>query len=142
MIVFTRCKTENLIIDSISCSEKIILQYDKIKKGDKRKPIAKKELNTFTVYFVNTFNDSVKGYVNNELLYDKFIKTEDSSDNLKNYFGYNYSNDSKTPVLKIVSKNKNQCFDLEINKKYKLIYIFTTTDGKWIVRFSNIYYIN
>jgi hypothetical protein len=117
------------------------LQYDKIKNSDKGKPIAKNELKAFTVYFLNEFNDSIKGFVNNKLYFDKFLKITGSNDNLNNYFGYNYSKDINIPNLKIVSKTKNTCFDIEIDKRYKLVYVFLSKEGKWTVRFSNIYYL-
>jgi hypothetical protein len=142
VVVLVGCKTQDKVINNISCSGKITVQYDKIKRSDRGKPIAKKDLKVFTVYFINEFNDSIQGYVNNKLHYDKYLKIEDGSDNLKDYFGYNYSKDLNVPILKITSKTRNVCFDLEIDKRYKLIYVFFTNDGKWVVRFSNIYYIH
>jgi hypothetical protein len=141
VLMIVGCASQEKVLKNISCSGEITLQYDKIKRSDKGKPIAKKDLKAFTVYFINEFNDSIQGYVNNSLHYDKYLKLDGNSDNMKNSFGYNYSKDINTPVLKIVSKTRNICFDLEIDKRYKLIYVFFTNDGKWTVRFSNIYYI-
>lgn len=135
------CSSQEKVLKNISCPGEITLQYDKIKRSDKGKPIAKKDLQAFTVYFINEFNDSIQGYVNNKIQYDKYLKINGNSDKLNDFFGYNYSKDEKTPVLKLISKTKNTCFDIEINKRYKLIYVFITNEGKWTVRFSNIYYI-
>jgi hypothetical protein len=140
-LILFGCASQEKVIKNINCSGEVVLQYDKIKKSDKGKPIANKDLKAFTVYFINDFNDSIQGYVNDRLCYDKYLKINSNSDNLKDSFGYNYSKDEKTPVLKVISKTKKICFDIEINKKYKLIYVFITNENKWTVRFSNIYYI-
>jgi hypothetical protein len=140
-IVILGCASKERTIKNISCLGEVTLQYDKIKNSDKGKPIAKNELKAFTVYFLNEFNDSIKGFVNNKLYFDKFLKITGSNDNLNNYFGYNYSKDINIPNLKIVSKTKNTCFDIEIDKRYKLVYVFLSKEGKWTVRFSNIYYL-
>ena len=39
------------------------------------------------------------------------------------------------------SVEKGTCVEFEINKKYKIIYLFIDENGKWIVRFSNEYYL-
>jgi hypothetical protein len=116
------------IIKNINCSGEVVLQYDKIKKSDKGKPIANKDLKAFTVYFINDFNDSIQGYVNDRLCYDKYLKINSNSDNLKDSFGYNYSKDEKTPVLKVISKTKKICFDIEINKKVRMSEYFIVTN--------------
>jgi hypothetical protein len=141
ILIIYGCSSQEKVIKNITCLGEVTLQYDKVKKSDKGKPIAKKDLNAFTVYFINEFNDSIQGYVNDKLYYDKYLTIDSNSDNLKDSFGYNYSKDQKTPILKIISKNKKTCFDIEINKKYKLIYVFIDDKGKWIARLSNIYYI-
>ena len=141
ILIIYGCSSQEKVIKNITCLGEVTLQYDKVKQSDKGKPIAKKDLNAFTVYFINEFNDSIQGYVNDKLYYDKYLTIDSNSDNLKDSFGYNYSKDQKTPILKIISKNKKTCFDIEIDKKYKLIYVFIDDKGKWTTRFSNIYYI-
>jgi hypothetical protein len=54
-ILLFSCKPSEKVIKNISCSGNVTLQYDKIKEGDKGKPIAKKDLKAFTVYFLGTF---------------------------------------------------------------------------------------
>lgn len=141
ILIIYGCSSQEKVIKNITCLGEVTLQYDKIKRSDKGKPIAKKDLQAFMVYFLYDFNDTIQGYVNNELKYEKFLKLDGSSDIHNDYFGYNYSKDQKTPILKIISKNKKTCFDIKIDKKYKLIYVFIDEKGKWAVRFSNIYYI-
>jgi len=141
ILIIYGCSSQEKVINNITCPGQVTLQYDIVKKSDKGKPIAKKGLNAFTVYFINEFNDSIQGYVNDKLYYDKYLKTSSNSDNLNESFGYNYSKDKKAPILKLISKTKKTCFDIEIDKKYKLVYVFITNEGKWTVRFSNIYYM-
>jgi hypothetical protein len=134
------CSTKAKIIDSITCKENISLQYDKINSREKQYVIKAKKLNAFIVYFLSEFDDDIQGFVNNELKYEKHLKLDGSSDELKEYFGYNYSKDKTLPILKIVSKTKKTCFDIKIDKKYKIVYVYISKEGKWTVRFSNTYY--
>jgi hypothetical protein len=141
IILLAGCKAQEKTIKNISCEGTITVQYDKIKKGDKLKPFAKKELRSFTVYFMNDFKDTILGYVNEKKVFEKLLNRDANLDNLNDYFGYDYSKDKALPVLKIVSKTNNSCFDIQFDKNYKLIYVFRI-DGKWVIRYSNIYYIN
>jgi hypothetical protein len=141
LILLFSCKPSEKVIKNISCSGNVTLQYDKIKHSDKGKPIAKKDLKAFTVYFLHSFKDSIQGYVNNKLCYEKYLDLSGSSDSMNEYFGYNYSKDTNIPILKVVSKTKNICFDVAIDEKYKIVYVYLSDDGNWIVRFSNVYYL-
>ena len=137
--IIVNCSSKSRMINNVSCKGLVNLQYD-INKNGNGYPLANKNSNAFTVYFLNDFKDSIQGFVNNKLYYNKYLKLDGKSDNMKDYFGYNYSKDITTPILKIESKSRNICFDIEIDKKYKLIYVFLSEDGKWTVRFSNLYY--
>src|SRR5690606_25091829 len=139
---FESCKPQERVVESISCQENIIIQYDKTTvEAKKEGRTADKKLEAFTVYFLNDFDDYVKGYVNNKLLFDEKIQTNNITSDTDKYFGYNYSKDIESPILKI-SINEKECFDVEIDKRYKLIYVFLTKEGKFIVRFSNQYYLH
>lgn len=140
-MIFVGCKTQEKTAKKISCSGEVTIQYDKIKRSDKLKPIAKKDLKSFTVYFLSSYHDTIQGYVNGKKKFEKFVNLDANSDSMKENFIYDYSQDKETPKLKIMSKTTNKCFDILIDKNYKLIYVFKNND-KWIVRFSNIYYIN
>ncbi|MDO8316250.1 MAG: hypothetical protein Q7T12_01875 [Flavobacterium sp.] len=135
------CKTHEKTIKNISCSGEVILQYDRIKYSDRNKPKAHKNLETFTVYFLSEYKDSIQGYVNEKLIYENYINQRDSDDDNNKYFNYNYSKDTKIPILKIRLVNKLTCFDIQIDKRYKLIYVWLDRNEKWLVRFSNIYYL-
>ncbi|GEM56704.1 hypothetical protein B0A58_14390 [Flavobacterium branchiophilum NBRC 15030 = ATCC 35035] len=141
IILLSSCKPSEKVLKNISCSGNVILQYDKIKQSDKSKQIANKDLKAFTVYFLDKYKDSIQGYVNNKLCYVKYLNMNGNSDSMNEYFGYNYSKDVKMPVLKIVSKTKNTCFDLDIDINYKIIYVYLSDEGNWIVRFSNVSYL-
>lgn len=137
--MFLGCSLKSKVIKNISCKGNLNIQYDKNKTNNSY-PLADKKLKAFTVYFLNNFKDSIHAYVNNKLYFNKYLNLNGDSDDLKNYFGYSYLKDSNIPILKIESKSRNSCFDIEINKKYKLIYVFLSEDGIWTVRFSNKYY--
>jgi hypothetical protein len=140
ILVIYGCSSKGKVIKNITCPGEVTIQYEKIKKSDKGKTFAKKDLKNFMVYFLYDFNDTIQCYVNDNLQYEKFLKLDGSSDKHNDYFGYDYSKEQKNPILKIISKNKKTCFDIEIDKKYKIIYIYIDDKGKWTIRFSNIYY--
>lgn len=135
------CKAQEKIMTNISCKGNVVIQYEKGRHDEKDRPHADVNLNAFTVYFINEYDDDIQAFVNDKLYYDKHLKIEGGEDSLKEYFGYNYSKDSKKTILKVLSKTDNSCFDVEVDKKYKLIYVFKS-NSRWTVRFSNIYYIN
>ena len=107
------CASKSKTVKNLSCKGNVIIQYDRSKKTNGY-PLADKNSKSFMVYFLYSFKDSIQGYVNNKLSYNKYIELDGSSDNHNDYFGYKYSKDEKIPVLKIVSKTKNTCFDIDI----------------------------
>lgn len=130
------------MVESLSCDEDITIQYDKVSSEDQRNGIvADRFQKSVVVYFENTFYDSIKAYLNGEIIFDAFVKTDKSKASTDTLFGFRYSDKGKTDVLKIVSKKKG-CIDFNINRDYKLIYLFFTEEKGWIVRFSNIYYLH
>jgi len=135
------CKTEKAI-KNVCCGGNVAIQYDRIKWEDRNKPKAKKSTEGCIVYFINEYDDQIEAYVNGKLSFDKYIKLDGSSDHLENYFSFGYHNNPIMPILKIKSKTQNTCFDIQIKKKYKLIYVFLSRDGKWTVRFSNVTYMS
>lgn len=140
---FGGCNAQEKVIKSISCNDDITVQYERTTAETKREGLeADEKLESFVVYFLHDFDDRVKGFVNDELLFDEEILTDEVTSNTEKYFGYSYAKDAKNPVLKISIDKKDKCFDIEIDKKYKLIYVFLTEENKWIVRFSNTYYIH
>ena len=135
------CKSQDRLVDNISCSGEVTVQYDRIKQSDKDKPKADKDLDALMVYFLSDFNDSIRAYINNKVVFEQQVEIGADSHSLENFFGYNYSEDSSVPILKVESLTRETCFDIPIEKDYKLIYVFLNDDGEWTVRFSNIYYV-
>ena len=130
-------------ISCISCNNDIIIQYEKENRTAKKEGrIAEKSLEAFSVTFLNIFNDDVEGYINNKLVFKDRVISNEVTGKSSATFGYNYSNDQDIPILKVSISNSDDCFDIPINLEYKLIYVFRTTDHNWIVRYSNIYYLN
>ena len=135
------CKTSEKLVTNISCNGDLTIQRENRKDKDKD-PRADKKSHYFQVIFLSNFDERIKGYVNDKLVFDEYVKIGADSHNIDRTFGYNYQNDFKTPVLKVESIQKGTCFDIEIDKTYKIIYLFIDENGKWIVRFSNEYYLN
>ncbi|RBP27045.1 MULTISPECIES: hypothetical protein [Flavobacteriaceae] len=135
------CKVSEKIAENISCDGNIEIQYDRTKLFGNDNPKADKKLDAFQVIFLSDFDENIKAYVNDKLVFNEFVKIGANSHSIENTFGYNYKSDLKTPILKVESIEKGTCFDIEINKNYKVIYLFIDKNGKWIVRFSNEYYL-
>ncbi len=137
------CKSQEKVIKSISCKDDVTVQYERTNAEAKREGlVADEKQESFVVYFLHDFDDRVKGFVNDELLFDDKILTNEVTSDTEKYFGYSYAKDKETPVLRISIDEKDKCFDIKIDKKYKLIYVFLTENNKWIVRFSNTHYIH
>ena len=117
------------------------IQYDRAKLFGNDNPKADKKLDAFQVIFLSDFDENVRAYVNEKLIFNEYVKIGTESHSIENTFGYNYKSDLKLPILKVESMEKGTCFDIEINKNYKIIYLFIDKNGKWIIRFSNEYYL-
>ncbi len=135
------CKISEKITENLSCEGNIEIQYDNAKLLGNDNPKADKKLDGFQVIFLSDFDENIKAYVNEKLIFDEYVKIGTESHSIENTFGYSYKSDKKSPILKVESIEKGTCFDIEIDKKYKIIYLFIDEKGKWIVRFSNEYYL-
>tara|TARA_R110002096_G_scaffold421590_1_gene627438 strand:+ start:310 stop:771 length:462 start_codon:yes stop_codon:yes gene_type:complete len=139
-LVTVGCRSQDGVIKSISCESNIDVQYEKADAQSRKEGlVADKNLESFIVYFLYDFDGQMKGYVNNELLFDEYIKTDEVTDKTGKYFGYSYAKDQEIPILKIAT-DKGNCFDIKIDKDYKLIYVYFSEAEGWTVRFSNIHY--
>ena len=133
------CRSQDGIVKSISCESKVDVQYEKADAQAKKEGlVADKNLEAFTVHFLYDFDGEIEAYVNDNLLFSENIKTNEVTDKTGKYFGYNYAKDTETPVLKIAMDKT--CFDIKIDKDYKLIYVYFSKTEGWTVRFSNIHY--
>lgn len=133
------CRSQDGIVKSISCTSNVDVQYEKADAQAKKEGlVTDKNLEAFTVHFLYDFDGEVEAYVNDKLLFNEKIETNDVTDKTGKYFGYNYAKDDNTPILKIAIDNT--CFDIKIDKNYKLIYVYFSKTEGWTVRFSNIHY--
>lgn len=136
-ILSTSCLQQRKMIRSISCENKITIQYDDNKsKG----VMVKNDRKSVTVFFMSDFNDKIEGYINNELKFEGEVVTNGDTGKSDRNFIYDYTSDKEVPVLKI-KKGNGSCFDIKLKENYKLVYIFYDLNEGWIVRFSNKYYI-
>lgn len=134
------CKTSEKLVTNTSCNGDLTVQWDK-RIAKNKNPRADKKSHYFQVIFLYDFDERIKAYVNDKLVFDEYVKIGADSHRIDVTFGYNYQNDSKTTILKVKSFEKETCFDIEIDKNYKIIYLFIDENGKWIVRFSNEFYL-
>lgn len=136
-LISISCAQQKQSINSLTCQNKITIQYD----NSKAKGVMAKNKESIIVFFMNDFNDKIKGYINGEQKFSGEVVTNEISGKSDKNFAYNYSKDKILPILKIEKEN-GSCFDVRIKKQYKLIYVFYDSDQEWIVRFSNKYYID
>ena len=132
------CSQSKKVVSSISCANTFNLQYD---KTSSKGVMAKRSQKKVTIFFLNSFHDSIKVYINGVLKFDNVVVTDSVSVKSDKSFTYEYSNNSNIPIIKVENKEGN-CFDLKVKKRYKLIYVFYDSSKKWTVRFSNKYYVD
>jgi hypothetical protein len=117
------------------CGNTFEVQYD---NGGKYK-LSKKERdkNYITVYFESDFNDRIKIDINHKEVFNKEVITNDRKpDDYSDAFVYKMNSEDKTYLLKGVSERNKTCFEVPINPKYRIIYLFYY-QGQWAIRFSN-----
>lgn len=118
------------------CSDNVSIQYWKPTKKAKNKRIANKSDQKVTVFLESYFNGIVRGYVAKEKVFSENVVTEESLGTTGKYFIYDYSKDSDLPTIKILTEN--DCLEINIKKKYKLVYIYNYKE-RWDVIYSNFY---
>lgn len=119
------------------CSKNTSIKYRKIPKSPKeQKLVADKSKQTITVFLESYFSGNVLGYIGNELIFSDNVITEESLGTTEKYFIYDYSKANSLAKIKILTEN--DCLEINIEKKYKLVYIYFYK-GKWDVVYSNIY---
>lgn len=119
------------------CSKNISIKYHKVSKNDiEQDMVADKSKQNVVVFLEDYFDGIVKGYVNNELIFNENAVTDESLGTTEKYFTYNYSKDSKLPKLKI--EIDSGCLEFDIKKGYKLIYLSYYKE-KWDIIYSNVY---
>lgn len=137
-VSYFSCSQPRKVVNSISCPNKIKLQYDKTtSKG----VMAKRDQKRVTIFFLNYFYDSINIYINGNVKFKDFVVTDTVSGKSDKNFTYDYSNDRKIPIMKVESRN-GSCFEIPINEKYKIVYLFFDDSKKWTIRFSNKYYVD
>ncbi len=132
------CVSSQRLKNSITCPDKVFVQIDKsFSKG----VMAAQNDKSITVFFLNSFNDHLRGYVNGELKFDGMVITNNISGKSDENFYYRYDNKQSLPILKIEAED-GRCFDIKVIKGYKIIYVFCDQNKAWTVRFSNRYYVD
>ncbi len=109
-----------------NCSGEVEIQYEKTSREIKQDGLkTDRKMKSVSIEFLNHFDHKVIGYVNGELMFEDTVITDDVTGMSEQYFGYNYSNDDSLPSIKVNIEGVD-CFELEVLKKYKLIYVFLT----------------
>ena len=138
-ILFTSCSTKAHLVKSKECNTNVLVTKYKVKKKDllgEGKLVEKGS--HFYIYFTENYDkDNIEATINGKLLFDKMITTDKSLGTTEAGFYYNYkNNDALKLILKV--KNKNDCFDITLDKNYRQLFIYSL-DNKWEVIYDNIY---
>lgn len=117
------------------CGNTFEVQY--IKNGKYTLSKQERDKNYIIIYFESKFNDKIKINVNQKEVFNKEIITNDNKpDDFSEAFVYKMNPKEKHFLLKGFSERNKTCFEISINPKYRIIYLFYYQE-KWIVRFSN-----
>ena len=140
-VLLSGCKSSNIKENNPSkeslCSKNISIHYHKVsKEAIKQDMVADKSKDNVVVFLEAYFDGIVKGYINDKLIFNEDIVTDESLGTTKKYFTYDYSENDVLPKLKI--QTKNSCIEFDIKKDYKLIYLYSYKE-KWEITYSNIY---
>jgi hypothetical protein len=138
-LILLGCKAKEKVVESIACKNSYTIQYDN--KRDNYYPLAPKNMKSTTVYFIDEYDDDIKGFINEEQVFNQHVKMSGNEDGLSYNFICKISDKEALPTIKIESTTQNTCFDFKVDKKYKLVYVYLSRNGKWTIRFSNRYMI-
>lgn len=122
------------------CSERICLNYRNSEffgEGDKQvKDVYKRSI---FIMFEDGFEDTLNIYCNDSLIGSKFFLTDPSIGTTMSGIEYNYEKERRSPLLKIESVTNNYCLELQVDERYRILYLNHNNDG-WLGVYSNFYH--
>lgn len=138
-LIFFGCKPKEKLVENVSCDGKLKSQYEWLdwNKEDRTHVVANRFFKGgFTIYFVSELKDSLKLYVNSEFRAKLDIDRSENEEELNYAFSFGKAEDS-IPTVKVESESKKTCFDVKLNRKYPIVYVWLDKNGEWTIRFSN-----
>ncbi|WP_172279325.1 hypothetical protein [Chryseobacterium sp. LAM-KRS1] len=123
-----------------SCGNTFEVQY--IENGKYKLSKQERAKDYLTIYFLEEFNDQIKISINQKEVFNKKVITDTTKfDTYSAAFTYKISSTDTNYVIKGYSERNKTCFEVPINTKYRIIYLYYHNE-KWIVRFSNGLIVN
>lgn len=119
------------------CENHLKVNIDYSKPGEIENSIKDTLLSKIDLIFEQRFNDSILVLVNNKVIVEKKIVTEEFLGVSKEYFSINYSKYSRPPEISIVLAKANDCISFHPIKGKRIAYISHIGAG-WSVELSNI----
>lgn len=117
---------------TVNCE--IIPDYFNPQQGEGRKEITNVKKNQLMLSFFGGFNnDTISVYQNNKLIKTLVLKSDNDGHTRQSLI---LQKRKKIDVLKVVNLCNLYCFELPINKNYKIL-TASLIDSKWKVRYSN-----
>lgn len=133
------CKSQKVIEDN-SCKGKTEIHTEWLEKENEtaNHVVVKNPPDYFAINFVGDFNnDSFSIFVNNKLHSNLNIE-EPEEDKAKYVVVISRRIYPEIPLLRIESVKLKKCFDIKLDAKHPLVYIWLDND-KWIVKYTNFY---
>ncbi len=140
LCVLSGCKSFTRTDVQSDCGNTFEVQY--IKNG--KYLVSKKERakNYLNIYFLSNFNDQIKININQKEVFNKEVITDSTKfDTYSAAFSYKFSSPENKYIMKGYSERNKTCFEIPIDTKYRIIYLYYY-QNKWIIRFSNEIIIN
>lgn len=140
LCVLSGCKSFTITDLQSDCGNIFEVQY--IKKGKYKLSKQERAKNYLTVYFLDEFNDQIKININQKDVFNKKVVTDSTKfDTYSAAFTYKLSSSENKYIMKGYSERNKTCFEIPIDTKYRIIYLYYY-QNKWIIRFSNEIMIN
>lgn len=129
------CKSISKTELKSDCGNTFEIQYAK----DGKYLLSQKERdkNYIIFYFENNFNDKVKISINQKDIYNNQVVTNaEKPDDYADMFIYKMNPGEMNFFLKGFSETSKTCFEIPLDTKYRIIYLFYY-QNHWIIRFTN-----
>ncbi|PKL78484.1 MAG: hypothetical protein CVV25_11385 [Ignavibacteriae bacterium HGW-Ignavibacteriae-4] len=126
--------------DSSNCDEKIILQYsnsnyNEVNENNSKDSVEQK----IFVMMEGGFSDTLSVYFNDNLISHSFFITDDILGTTGAGVEYNYTDENCPPFLRIISSTNNYCLELQLDSRYRILYLHKNKKG-WTGIYSNSYH--
>lgn len=132
LIISVSCKSQDTVCKINYCLNKPVynnwIPFDKMNFEDD-------SIQSYYLIFERDFNDTLLVIVDGNIVNEIIVKTNKTLSVVEKVVIIGNNDINKCISLRL--KNRNDCIDISIYKKYKYYYITRTVSGLWNVNYSN-----